>query len=154
MKTIHRDIASAFIVSADEKLLLGRNKKGGVYQGALVIPGGGIEVGETKLEALTREMWEEVKIDIAGANISELGESTGESEKYVKDLGEVALVKMTFFDYLVRLERVASEIDVTSEDDFEFVGWFPLLELDGLHLGPAPRATLARKGWVSAQTQE
>lgn len=150
MKTIHRDIVGAFIVSADEKMLLGHNKKGGVYQGVLVIPGGGIEEGETKIEALAREIWEEVKIDIASADIKELGESSGESEKYIKELGEVALVKMTFFDYEVRLVQPANEIEAVSEDDFEFVGWFPLSELNSLHLGPATRATLARVGYVDA----
>lgn len=79
MEVIDRNIAGAFIVSADGKILLGNNKKGGVYQNMLVVPGGGIDSGETELDAVIREVHEEVGIDISGAIITELtGVPTGQ----------------------------------------------------------------------------
>ena len=54
MRRIHRDIVGGFIFSSDSKLLLGKSRKGGVYAGNWIIPGGGIDEGETQLEALAR----------------------------------------------------------------------------------------------------
>jgi ADP-ribose pyrophosphatase YjhB (NUDIX family) len=56
MRTIHRTIVSALIYSNDGKLLMGKKDpaKGGVYNDCWHIPGGGIEEGEGKIEALTR----------------------------------------------------------------------------------------------------
>ena len=42
MRTIHRDIVGGFIFSKDGRLLLGKNCKGGVYEGSFVVPGGGV----------------------------------------------------------------------------------------------------------------
>ena len=132
-------------------MLLGYNKKGGVYQGTVVVPGGGIDKGETELAALGREVREETGIDISGADIESIGESEGSSEKFIKELGETALVEMKFHDYLIRLVKNAEDIAVTSDDDFDAAGWFPLTDLNDLTLGPAVRATLARNDFVSAE---
>ena len=72
MRTIHRDIVGGFIFSKDNKLLLGKNRKGGVYEGSFVVPGGGIEEGETKEIALQREMKEETGIDTNNASITQI----------------------------------------------------------------------------------
>ena len=56
MRTIYRDIVGGFIFSKDAKLLLGKNRKGGVYEGCYLVPGGGVEEGETNEAALEREM--------------------------------------------------------------------------------------------------
>lgn len=52
MRTIRRNIASAFFVSKDKKVLLGKNRKGGIFEGSYAVPGGGIEEGETKEQGL------------------------------------------------------------------------------------------------------
>ena len=72
MRTIQRDIVGGFIFSADGKLLLGKNRKGGVYEGLFVVPGGGVDTGETKPQALRREMLEETGIDIATATVTSI----------------------------------------------------------------------------------
>lgn len=41
MRTIYRDIVGGFIFSKDGKILLGQNRKGGVYEGSFVVLGGG-----------------------------------------------------------------------------------------------------------------
>ncbi len=72
MRTIQRNIVGAFIFSSDGKLLLGKNRKGGVYPGLWTVPGGGIKEGETKLAALKREILEETGVDITDAKIERL----------------------------------------------------------------------------------
>lgn len=68
MRTIQRDIVGAFIFSSDNKLLLGKSIKGGVYPDYWIVPGGGMEPDETKVEAVKRETLEETGIDISEAS--------------------------------------------------------------------------------------
>lgn len=66
MRRIKRDIVGAVLISADNKVLLDRTdlKAGGVYSGCWVIPGGGVDDGETLEEVLIREVKEETHLDI------------------------------------------------------------------------------------------
>jgi 8-oxo-dGTP pyrophosphatase MutT (NUDIX family) len=54
MTTIYRDIVCALFFSKDGKLLVGMkdSKGGGVYSDCWHIPGGGVDEGEEKLDAL------------------------------------------------------------------------------------------------------
>ena len=81
MRTIHRDIVSAVILSKDGKILMGMKdpSSGGVYADCWHIPGGGIDDGEDKLSALRREVLEETGIDIAAAATT-LADDTGSGE--------------------------------------------------------------------------
>ena len=97
MRTIHRDIVGGFIFSNDGKLLLGKNRKGGVYEGSFVVPGGGVDDGETREAALRREMLEETGIDIQTATIQPFNQSSGEHEKTLHETGERVFVKMKFY---------------------------------------------------------
>ncbi len=69
MRTIQREIVAGLVVSKDGKFLFGMKdpEGGGVYAHCWHTPGGGIEEGENKLEALAREMQEEMGIDICRA---------------------------------------------------------------------------------------
>lgn len=97
MRTIHRDIAGAFIFSSDGKLLLGKSIKGGVYKDRWIVPGGGIDEGETPVEGMKREVFEEVDLDVSDAKITKFeGVHDGESLKTLRDTGEGVLVKMRF----------------------------------------------------------
>ena len=72
MRTIHRDIVGGFIFSKDNKVLLGKNRQGGVYEGSYVVPGGGVDEGESQYQALRREMQEETGIDITTGKITQV----------------------------------------------------------------------------------
>ncbi len=149
MRTIYRDIVGGFIFSKDGKILLGQNRKGGVYEGTYVVPGGGIEEGETEEIALRREMLEETGIDIATAAIVKINQSSGEHEKTLRDTGERVFVKMVFLDYRIVLDQNADEIDVKAEDDWYMPRWFEIDELKDANLGAPTRNTLTVAGIIA-----
>ena len=142
MKELKRDIVGAYIFSADGKVLLGKSIKGCAYEGYLVIPGGGIDEGETKIEALIREIQEEVGVDISGADMKPLPESSGESKKTLRDTKETVMVKMRFFDYLVYLKSRADEVGIVVADDFGEANWYTKEDLANERLGPNTKKVL------------
>lgn len=149
MRTVHRDIVGTFIFSNDNQLLLGKNRKGGVYKDCWIIPGGGIEDSETKLEAAIRETMEEVGIDITPFEVKLLDTVlTGQSEKVMRDTGEKVLVNMTFYNFTVYADRPASEIAIQCEDDIEEASWHPVSKLPKLNLSPPTKTTLQNLGYL------
>lgn len=115
----------------------------------LVIPGGGIEEGETQLEAVKREILEETGLDISNAVIEQLQYvSTGESEKTLKETNEVVLVKMEFYDFVVRLDQNSTDITLVFEDDFGDAEWYAANELQNLRVGSSTILTLQKLGFL------
>jgi 8-oxo-dGTP pyrophosphatase MutT (NUDIX family) len=127
--------------------------KAGVYAGEWVIPGGGVEEGETRLEALRRETLEETGIDLEGENIEEIaGVLTGSSDKTLRDTSERVHVKMNFYNYTIRLGRPASEIKVNQDDDFTEATWMTIEDLSRHKVSPPTIATLKKLGlWPQAE---
>lgn len=133
--------------SNDNKLLLGKNIKGGVYPDHWVIPGGGIEPNETKATALEREIKEETGIDIGNTKVEQIeGALTGQSEKVLRETGEKVLVDMTFYNFKVTLAENASLVTLVHEDDFIEAQWFDVKELGNLKLSPPTITTLQKIG--------
>ena len=145
MRTIQRDIVGPFIFSADNKLLVGRSRKGGVYPGTLIVPGGGVEHGETLLQALHRETIEETGIDLTNEIVEEIpGTFTGESETHLRDTGEHVLAKMTFHNFKVNLKENAGDVSLKTEDDFIEPIWIHLDDLKSHPLSPPTIVTLKK----------
>lgn len=147
MRTIHRDITSCFFVSKDGKVLLGKNRKGGIFEGSYVVPGGGVDEGETREQALRREMLEETGIDIEGKALSHVNVFTGQAEKTLRDTEERVLVDMTFYDYRIDLDENAAEVQVEAGDDWSQERWFTPKELAHASLGDFTVVTLKKIGF-------
>jgi len=146
MRTIEREIVGGFIISSDDKILLGKT---GVYSGLWVVPGGGIDPGETKLEALRREMLEETGIDIRDAKIEDMKvDLIGESEKVLRDTGEKVHVKMRFHNYKISLAQPADKIEIKMTDDLSGAAWFSRAELSKLELSPPTISSLKKLGYL------
>lgn len=149
MRIVKRDIAGGFIFSADDKLLIGKSYKGGVYADHWVIPGGGFEKNETGRQALIREIMEETGLDITAAIIEELEHGgSGMSEKTLRGTGERVVVEMQFYDFLVRLPHVAEAIVLQTHDDFIEPYWATRAELRELQLSPPTVVTLQKLGYL------
>lgn len=148
MRTIQRNIASAFFVSKDGKVLLGKNRKGGVFEGYYVVPGGGIEDGETKEQGLRREMLEETGIDIAGLATSQVNLFEGSHPKTLRDTDERVMVDMTFNDFRVDLDEKAADVTVVAGDDWSSPRWFTSDELQKEKIADFTAVTLKKMGFL------
>ncbi|SRR5258708_351841 len=147
MRTIQREIVSALIFSKDAKLLMGKKdpKAGGVYADSWHIPGGGIGENESQIQALTREIQEEVGIDISKAQFELVSDDgRGSAEKTLKDSGETVLVEMQFNVYKVTLLEDSDAVRVVLTDDLAEYKWFDATQLKKVKLTP-PSIALFKK---------
>lgn len=145
MRTIHRDIVGAFIFSKDNKLLLGKSIKGGVYPNCWIVPGGGVDEDESQSDALKREILEETGIDLSSAQIEKVeGMLTGQSRKTLRETNEQVVVQMRFYNYKVTLPQHSKKIALSTQDDFIEAGWFEIDDLPQLKLSPPTIATLQK----------
>lgn len=134
LREVEREIAGIFIFSSDNMLLVGKT---GAYADYWVIPGGGIEEGETSKEAAIREAKEETGLDLSNEEMEEVpGVRTGETEKPLRDTGERVLLKMNFHDHKVVLAQKAADIVIRADDDFTNPRWIPVEELAEAPLSP------------------
>lgn len=148
MRTITRDIASAVLVSADGKIFLAKKNTGGVYEGAWTIPCGGIDEGETRGQAMMREVREETGIDVTGMTVELVDVGKGESEKTLKDTGECVVVSMTFYDFRVILGQPADAITIHLADEFEEGRWFSQEELTIITMSPSCEKLFRKLGYL------
>lgn len=152
MRTINRDIVSALIISKDNRLLMGMKDPtgGGVYSDCWHIPGGGIDDGENKIDALKREVFEEIGLDISGCQISLVDDfGSGETEKTLKDTGEKVVCKMEFNVYRVDLDKDSHDVAVIPGDDLVKLDWAGLGELDNYKLTPPSKSLFDRLGLIT-----
>ncbi|MGE4337871.1 MAG: Nudix family hydrolase [Pigmentiphaga sp.] len=68
-ETEHRwlEVAAGLVIDADGRLLLGQRPEGKSYAGWWELPGGKLEPGETAMQALKRELHEELGIEVTEA---------------------------------------------------------------------------------------
>lgn len=152
MRTIERDIASAVIVSTDRKILMGQKdpQSGGVYaDGTWLIPGGGVEAGETVLEALRREIMEEVSIDITPYALTLLDDTAGSTALKTLKSGEQIIVQMKFFTYRVDLDQPAEAVPIQPSEELPTLEWIPIDALGEYNLTPPSVALFAKLGLLT-----
>lgn len=151
MRIIHRRIVGSLLISKDNHLLLGYKdpKWGGRYSDCWVLPGGGVDEGESDIEALYREIKEEVGLDIAPYESTLIDDSlTGENETIHNVTGEPVLFKMQFLDYVTKIPKNAKNTPVTAKDDLAKVEWIPFESLSEYTLSPSTKDLLMKHGFI------
>jgi 8-oxo-dGTP pyrophosphatase MutT (NUDIX family) len=150
LREINRSIASLMILSGDGKLLMGRKdpKKGGVYPNVWHIPGGGINEGESPVDAARREGLEEVGIDFTDVELVPIP-YVGHDET-VKSLpsGEKVWVKMTFHRFGAQLDKPAAEIALRPNSDLVELRWFGPGELAEVEQIPGGKEFFIQAGYI------
>ena len=115
------------------RLLLGQRRMGGSYPGAWCTPGGKVEASESDLDALTRELREEV-----GLVVDPLRDLLDAVCVYAYDMRSTTTGKPA----QVRCYTFAAPEAFKAQplDGLIGVGWFSSVELRGLQLAPADHA--------------
>lgn len=126
----------------DEYLICKKPRTRGVFPGQWALPGGGIEEGEHMLDALRREIQEEVGIEIDA--IRPLFFKDGEHAKLFADGSQ----KMVYMIFLLFGCRARSEAVVLG-DEFETYAWVKAEALDRYDLNEQTRATFAQLGLLA-----
>jgi len=152
LREIERDIASVLIFSSDGRLLMGRKDpdKGGVYLNAWHIPGGGVEGGESLVEAAIREANQETGLKLASEQLTFVpivGE--GQTIKTLEN-GEKVWCKMKFNRFKVSLDVTAEGLSqkIRPGDDLVELRWFSSEELKDVEQIPGGREFFTKAGYV------
>lgn len=150
MRTINRTIVSAMLMSNDSKILLGKVREGGVYPDCWHIPGGGVDEGETKEQALIREMYEEIGLDIANFPKKLVRDTdTGEANKTDKQTGETYHVIMQFNVYQIDIPLPSSDVKIELHDDLTEYRWVELSELSHYKHTPPSEKLFKSLGYIT-----
>lgn len=150
MRTIQRDVVAILLFSKDGKFFQGLRdpQRGGVWSDCWNIPGGGIDEGETREDAVRRETHEETGVDISGFPL-EMVDDKGAAitEKTLKETGERVIVDMQFTVYKVVLDKNAADITVHFDHEFIEGKWSTIEEAKKLKLAPPTMELFERLGW-------
>ncbi len=118
----------ALIFNTENKILLVRSHK---WRDKYVIPGGHIELGETNLKALIREIKEETGLDIY--DIEYIG-----FQEFIYDEAFWKMRHYIFFDYMCKTDGTKVELNSESE---EYV-WVTLEEANNFDVEPYTLRTI------------
>lgn len=133
-------VGSYGVIIQDGKIALIKKARGG-YKGLYDLPGGGIEHDETPLEALTRELMEEIGVSIVKAELLDAVSKTFKwdvNDKLIQDLHHIGIIYRveiesdelkTDADGLDSLGGEWKDIDKVKEEDVSPFTWMALKKL-------------------------
>lgn len=133
-------VGSYGVIIQDGKIALIKKARGG-YKGLYDLPGGGIEHDETPLEALTRELMEEIGVSIVKAELLDAVSKTFKwdvNDKLIQDLHHIGILYRveiesdelkTDADGLDSLRGEWIDIDKVKEEDVSPFTWMALKKL-------------------------
>lgn len=143
MKEFKNKHIGAYGVMIDEnKIALIRKSRGG-YKGKLDLPGGGIEHGELPIEAVRREIMEEVGIEVDNIkllDVSSVAFKWNLDENAIEDLHHIGIF------YTVDCKSKDLKKDADGRDSLG-AKWYPITELKKEELSPFTIVVLEDLGY-------
>jgi nucleoside triphosphatase len=137
-----RTIVSAIIYNDAGQILICKTPKDlGVYPGQWALPGGGVEPDETMWEALSREVREEVSIEITQA---EPWLFQDDSREKLRQDGSHELTYMIFLLFNCQTRNT----NVCLNEEFEEFAWVEPEKLREYDLNPPSILTFKKKGYL------
>ena len=133
-------VGSYGVIIRDRKIALIKKARGG-YKGLYDLPGGGIEHDETPLEALTRELMEEIGVSIVKAELLDAVSKTFKwdvNDELIQDLHHIGILYTveiegnelkTDADGIDSLGGEWKDIDKVKEEDVSPFTWVALKKL-------------------------
>lgn len=133
-------VGSYGVIIRDRKIALIKKARGG-YKGLYDLPGGGIEHDETPLEALTRELMEEIGVSIVKAELLDAVSKTFKwdvNDELIQDLHHIGILYTveiegnelkTDADGIDSLGGEWKDIDKVKEEDVSPFTWMALKKL-------------------------
>lgn len=137
-KILRRIIAVALVRNNENRYLICKKPAGrGVFPNQWGLPGGGIELGEKIEEALSREVREEVGLEISQITPWTFGEDV--QDKFYDGVSKRVYMIYLYFDCL------AGNEEVVLNDEFVDHAWVRLDQLSEFDLNAAARTILDMK---------
>lgn len=119
----HPRVRVAVVLVQDDKILLVRHRKGD--NAYWLVPGGGLDFGETIYECAKRELHEETGLDIEADRLLYLSEAINpEGTRHILNLYVMGRV-------------LGGELHPPPDDVIDEIGWIPFTELAAMTLYPA-----------------
>ena len=126
-------IGAAVLVTHDNKVLLGKRNKVNAF-GKWVIPGGGVDFGETLEQAAIRELKEETNVDITDVRFIQFEEIVFPDDNYHR---------IVFF-----YKAKPTSFHLIARDDLDEVKFFSKEELTKLDLVSSAKTILSKEGFL------
>lgn len=143
MKTFKSKHIGAYgVMIQDGKIVLIKKSRGG-YKGKLDLPGGGVEHGETPIEAVRRELEEEVGVSCSKEELIDVASvhfTWQMDEEAEEDLHHIGIF------YKVEFEQKELKIDADGQDSLG-AAWYPIQELKKEKLSPFTIYVLEKLGY-------
>lgn len=155
MRTLENvDVAGAVIVSGDGKILHGlkKPKSTGVYTGYWILPGGAIENGESNVQAVFRETFDETGVDLSPYQPELVDDGSQDIAPLTLSTGEEVMMPMRFFTFRFHLPEPANRISISPGDEFQSLLWIAKTRLDYYRLPPPSRSLFQNLGYLALWT--
>ncbi|MBS0615814.1 MAG: nucleoside triphosphatase NudI [Verrucomicrobia bacterium] len=132
--------------ASDEYLICKTPKNRGIYPGQWCCPGGGIEPDEKMMEALHREIAEELGSALRISEITPWTFSDDIREKIHAD----GTREWVYMIYLI-FDCLAENTDIEPNEEFVEFAWVPAENLKNYDLNAATRLTFEQKGFLMVE---